>query len=358
MVMLLKSYNDIGASEWDAFCNDSPDAWFQHTTHWIEYTLAIRDDKSLEHASFGVFEDNRLLAIVPVIIDTRYRGSCRAGTMLGFPLPYPALYSDLTEKKKSKVVQFIFNEIDRHALDYVQYYVQPLAPSTAALRVNPILEKGFTNQTIATNMLILEGVDEHSLYQKMSGNRRRDIAFCEKEGYSVRIFCQDNTDEALAIYQAIHLAAAGRKTRPDATWGCMAEWLSNGLSMLAIAYFDGMPVSGVLVNLYKERAFYQSGATLPDVASVRGLGHLLQWEVVRALKGLDVTHYDVGWQWYPNFSMDMADKKMLDISAFKAGTGAALVPLYRGERFTSAPLMHSVYAERMAMFDHSLQGVG
>jgi len=39
-----KKYESGQEKEWEAFCGTSPDAWFWHTSGWLEYTLNYRPE--------------------------------------------------------------------------------------------------------------------------------------------------------------------------------------------------------------------------------------------------------------------------------------------------------------------------
>ena len=78
------------------------------------------------------------------------------------------------------------------------------------------------------------------------------------------------------------------------------------------------------------------------------MGHLAQWEIIKFLNSSGVTHYDLGLNFYPNISQDVADKKLLGISRFKSGFGADVYPYFRGEWFSDKEFMIRVYQKRVA----------
>ena len=119
---------------------------------------------------------------------------------------------------------------------------------------------------------------------------------------------------------------------------------------MAITTKEDRYISAQFVNTYDKKAYYQSGATLPEFERERGIGHLAQWEIIKYLKNNDFTHYELGWNWYANISGEVADAKMLGISRFKAGFGADIYPLFRGEWFGSKEYMRKVYDERLQKY--------
>ena len=55
--------------DWDEFCAASPSAWLWHTTAWREYTLNYRPELQSESRAFGVYDEGRLVAVVPLMIE-------------------------------------------------------------------------------------------------------------------------------------------------------------------------------------------------------------------------------------------------------------------------------------------------
>ncbi len=131
----------------------------------------------------------------------------------------------------------------------------------------------------------------------------------------------------------------------------MHKWIQEDVSILAITTKDDKYISAQFVNTYAKKAYYQSGATKPEFEREKGIGHLAQWEIIKYLKYNDFTHYELGWNWYPNISQEVADGKMLGISRFKAGFGADIYPLFRGEWFGDSEYMRGVYSKKMKKFE-------
>ena len=192
------------------------------------------------------------------------------------------------------------------------------------------------------------GQDNETLFRNFRKGTKSDIKTAIKNGIKVRVYTSiDISEEVFDSYKDIHFKAAGRKTRPDETWNIMFDWIRNGHSILAIATKGEEKIAAQLINVFSCRAFYQSGATLPSHDREKGLGHLAQWEVIKFLNSSGVTHYDLGLNFYPNISQDVADEKLLGISRFKSGFGADVYPFFRGEWFSNKEFMMHVYKNRV-----------
>jgi hypothetical protein len=308
--------------------------------------------------SFGVFQNNKLVAFSPLVKEYIYDSQEKNEfSMAGFPSVYPVFLDTLSKNNKDKVEKLIFKEIFEIAKDedisYINFYISSLSDVVLDKKmiVNPLCKFGFHDTTISTNLLKLDK-EEDLLFRNFRKGTKSDIKTAVKEGYVTNIFDKKNiTREMFEIYKSLHFEAAGRKTRPDNTWDIMFEWIQNGLSILAITTKEGEYVSAQFVNTYDRKAYYKSGATQSKHEKERGVGHLAQWEIIKYLKFNDFTYYELGWNWYPNISQEVVDGKMLGISRFKAGFGADIHPLFRGEWFSDEEYMKEIYSERLEKYE-------
>jgi len=330
--------------------------WFQHTKNWIDYTMAMREDGS-SNLSFGVYENNKLVAFIPLVKEYIYEyQKLNEFSMAGFPSVYPLFSNILSKNNKDKIEKLIFEQILQIAkeqdISYMNFYVSPLSDVVLnkELIVNPFNKFGFHDTTVSTNILSLEK-DEDVLFRNFRKGTKSDIKTAIKNDFTLKVFDSANiTRELFDIYKDLHFQAAGRKTRPDKTWDIMYEWIKDGVSILALTSKDDSYVSAQFVNTYDKKAYYQSGTTKPEFERERGIGHLSQWEILKYLKVNNFTHYELGWNWYPNISQEVADSKMLGISRFKAGFGADIYPLFRGEWFRDKEYMKKVYEKRLNQY--------
>jgi hypothetical protein len=342
----LVPYEQVTRMAWDQFCKNSRDAWFVHTSGWIDYAHAMRP--SAENKSFAVVRGKQVLAVAPVIVET-CEGEKRL-TYGGLNTPFPAFFNDLGEADRRSIEKFIFHHLLAGvAPDYAAFYVPPLIDRIIEREAvaNPLLDAGFSESSLSTNVLKL-GRDELDVFRAFRKGCKSDIKTAQKRGFTVAIIDSDNFDPSrFDQYKAIHRAAAGRQTRPDATWNQQQSWLQVGQSILAITEFEGRPVSAAFVNTYKSRAYYQSAATLPEFEGQVGLGHIAQWMLIMYLNKKSFDWYEIGWNYSAGFSQEYPSRKLLGISRFKAGFGADIFPLFRGEYFRSIDRMKSVYLSRL-----------
>ena len=348
----LLPFSEIPKQDWDAVCEQSPGAWFTHTSGWIDYTANMRLQDKSENLSFAVAHGRRLLALVPLIREN-HQGR-RHISYAGFNTPYPALLGSLVEAERKTLEKFIFEKIAALSdVDYWCFHVSSLTDEVLnhSLNVNPLPKHGYQDTTISSNVLLLNA-DAETLYRNFRKGCKSDIKTAQKRGCKVFIVDKSNYEaKHFDSYRAIHLEAAGRQTRTDESWEKQRSWLQAGTSLLALEEKDGQTISAAFVNTYKNRAYYQSCATLPAFEREVGIGHVMQWEIIQHLKKNAFTHYEIGWNYCPNISQEVADSKLLGISRFKGGFGADVFPLFRGERFGAGDYMRTVFTQRLTAYE-------
>lgn len=341
----------------EEFLSIEPDVWFQHTKTWRDYTLAMRAFGS-EDLSFYILENKKIVAFIPLVKEYIYEEEDKNEFfMAGFPSVYPVFSNTLSSNNKDKIEKIVFKELFELAncsdIDYINMYVNPLSGQVLdnSLRINPLPKFGFNDTTISTNILNLSN-EESSLFRNFRKGTKSDIKTAQKNGFEIVVYDDSSiSDEIFSKYKDVHFKAAGRKTRPDQTWEIMFEWIQKSSSILALTYKDTEVISAQLVNIFDKRAYYQSGATIPEYQRQTGIGHLAQWEIIKYLKVKGFAFYELGWNWYPNISQEIADSKMLGISRFKAGFGADIYPLYRGEWFKDKEYMMKIYKKRFDLYE-------
>jgi hypothetical protein len=119
----------------------------------------------------------------------------------------------------------------------------------------------------------------------------------------------------IAVCQALHAEAAGRVTRPQATWDLMGRWIDQRHAFAFLAYRQDRARAFAYFLRDGTWAYYASAAALePNV------NHALIWQGMKAAKQQGVTQFEIGWQGHA------ADEKGKQIEFFKRGFGGRDVP--------------------------------
>ena len=341
---------------WNKFCYESDTAWFRHTTWFIDYILNSRFDSKSLNLSFMVYLNSKLIALVPLIKQTIYNSNnLFEFAMLDTNTPFPCFSNDINPENKKDITKIIFQKIDELAFQenvcYSRFFFDDLTEDIlkSHQKTNPLPKLGFTDTTISTNILIFKNNEENELL-KMRKGHKADIKFAAKEGFVVDIFSNDNiTEDIFNIFKQIHFIDAGRKTRPDESWSSMLNWIKNGHCILALEKNKSSSeyISGALVIIYKNKAYYGSSGTLPTHEGKRGIGHILQWEVICHLKRQCINYYDIGWNFTKGFSQEIASQKEMNISMFKSGFGGEQYPIFRAEKFYNKEYFLQTYNNRI-----------
>ena len=327
-------------AEWDEFCLQSPDAWFWHTSQWLEYTLHYRPELQPHSHSFFCLHAGSVAAACPLILETYNREgeSVREFSYGGDSVPSPALADTLSEQTKKRVRKRAFTYCDELARELnvarASFRMSPLATSFCDATIpksNPLLKFGFSDVSLTTQVVELVS-DEQQLLQGMRKGHRADITRAEKLLQATILDKDGVTSEAFDRYRLLHQKAAGRVTRPLATFQMMYDWIRDGLAILSVASLQGKDVGFALVSVYKGGAYYSSSCEDPEHNNLP-IGHILQWRALQWLKRHSVRRYEIGLQFYSSQPHAIVSEKESKISFFKRGFGGAPVPLWRGEKF-------------------------
>ncbi len=138
------------------------------------------------------------------------------------------------------------------------------------------------------------------------------------------------SDEIFDAYQKMHLKAAGRKTRPEFTWNLMKNWITQNKAILVSAELNKEEIGFAIFILYKQNAYYASGANDPNKADLP-IAHYLFWRVIKWLKQNLFNYFEIGVFSYPSF-FTIPSEKENQISFFKQGFGGKIYPVYQEEK--------------------------
>jgi hypothetical protein len=326
---------------WDEFCNNTPGAWFWHTTDFLKYQHAYRPEVATLPLHFTARRNGKVVGICPLAKETIKRGEITYPVFsLGEDLiPGPIVESSLPLSDRDRILKTMLREVDRlasiHGAAKVGFRADGLAPrflEPVNVPIHDLLDFGFMDVSIRTQVIDLR----LPLDQLWSDVRKRYHSLIHKgeRQFVFRVLNQnDITEKGFGAYQALHRKAAGRLTRPLETFQRMLNWIQKGDAFLAQLEKDGAVASSVLVIVYKGKAYYASGCNDPELENLYPMGHLLQWKIIVELKKLGVSHYELGWQpGVSTFGMSSTPKE-LSIASFKRAFGGFTLPLYRSLKY-------------------------
>ena len=340
--------------EWDEFCRKSDDAWFWHTSHWLEYTLNYRPDLKSTSLSFEVAENSKILAVCPLLLETtKLDGEeIREFSFGGGPTWAPAFDNDLSDRKRDRVAALTFEHISRLALENdvarASFVISPLAPralNSQPMANNYLMKQGYMDFSLNTQIIDLTQSLE-TIRSAVRKGHNYDINRGVKE-LEVVAFGKDSASQSdFDRYRELHHKAAGRITRPMATFDMQYHWIRQGDAVLFGAKLGEEYVGFSYVFTYKKRAYYGSACSDPEYSHMP-IGHFLNWRTIEWLKEHDYKYYEIGLQQYAWSTYDFPSPDEVRISFFKRGFGGFTVPLFRGEKYYSADYYLKVNLERV-----------
>ncbi len=344
---------------WDEFCRTSPDAWFWHTTDWLAYNNAYHRGLRPRPLNFLCYRESKVVAIIPLVLTHHEEGAYhwKAFTMSGLPLPAPALAAGLSPTERDDVIDFIFAAIDDIAeelgVSYSRFQIDPLRPAALNARYAPynfMLRNGFIDCSINTQIIDLR----LPRTELRHGLRRNHLRSIEKgrEIFQTHIHAGSSlTNEKFEEYARMHARAAGRITRPQATFDLMRKWIQSGQGFVVEALTkEGVPAGFELYLTHKGACYGLSACNEPEYKHLP-IRHLIEWEAMLWMRSHGIEFYDIGAQHFGTLPHDFPEKKNQDISHFKYGFGGATAPFFLAERFYSAEHWRYEQASRSKRFE-------
>lgn len=335
--MNIRELNDDWLDEWDAFCINSSDAWFWHTSNWLSYNQEYAPRLEPVHRSFMITRSKEILAICPLLsIETD--GVVELDFPSGFGIA-PAVSDSISQSEEETVKSKIFSHIDAIAdhlgAKRVRLRIPPLSQKhlESYPMSNWLLEHRFLNLSMNTRIVDLSiGTDE--IWAAIRRSYRQDI---ERATESLEVDIYDARTVTRAIverYREMHIQAAGQQPRPDSTYEFQFDWIDEGNAFLAIATSNGAYVGVSYFITYKGNVFYFSSARDDQLDGV-AVGHHIQWEAMKYMMEQGYRFYELGRQRFETTIPEFPQKKVVNIDFFKRGFGGSDYPLFRGEKYYS-----------------------
>ena len=337
---------------WDSFARQSDDAWFWHTTHYMDYTEEHSGEKLVDNLSFSVMENKETLALCPVIVESSALAEgVRQYSYSGGPIPVPAMRNGLSPDKRQRVLSIYTRTLEssagREGVGYASVRVPAVARSYvehAGPFANPLLRYGYTDLAYLTQVIDLRK-DLGDLWSDVRKGHKSDV---KRAGEACELKVWDRhtiTTPKFQEYRLLHARDAGRVTRSQRTFDLMLSWVKAGHAILVEAEHGGQAISFALVIIFGAGAYYGSSCKDPDHPDIAA-SHLVQWGAIGWLKEHGYAWYDIGLQQFHPQWHDAASPKDISISEFKRGFGGMTIPLVTAEFFYSKELMKCTYERR------------
>lgn len=317
----------IGASDWDAVVNASPDGWVFSLFGWQELILAV-DKWGLEELSFGLRENGKLVAVIPLQFN-RHNGKISSS---GWGGSGPVLHGSLVGKNRLRVMQAALDHcvaLGRQCgASHFDFSLSPVTRSsiTSAWGVNPFVFYGFEDQSILSQIIDLEPAEE-ILWAGLSTDARRQVRIAREKGYTVE---RVNWEECVDHYYTLHCETyrrTGVEPHPKEYFaGIAAHIAPRGHSVLWCARDpEGAAIAYHNAAWFGNGGYYHTGCSAA-MTNELGVSYLLFWEVMLGAKKAGIRWYDCG-AIFPHAK----DTKQRGLTVFKTKFGGEVHRYFRAE---------------------------
>jgi len=333
--MEIKALTPDSNNDWDNFCQESDDAWFWHTSDWINFIFEYQLNSEAKNLSFSIQEKGKILAIIPLILEVKKieNNSISGFYFSDWATPLPALSNNLSSSDKEKVYQIILKEIDRlsqkNSVSISRFVLSPLS-ITFLNKKYSLIDKIFSSFNYHDINISSQIIDLSKPLNELRKNLRHghkaDITRGEKT-LSTSVFDSSNiTPEIFDQYISLHKKRFSSSDRPSSTFNSMFKLIKNSRNFIVFAFLDKIPVGASYFYTFKNNAFYGSACNDPDITNLP-VSHVIQWSAIKYMKDKQMKFYEIGHQpyWSPN-------KKQLGISHFKKGFGGLIIPFFAKEK--------------------------
>ncbi|KKT29404.1 hypothetical protein A3G55_00420 [Candidatus Giovannonibacteria bacterium RIFCSPLOWO2_12_FULL_44_25] len=332
-------YKDVDPAVWDGWVQKvGGSASYYHTWHWINYISQFPEVR--ENASFVLLDKNKEpVAVCPMALSFFDKENIAAISFGHSPCGAPALcdisagtYRDTLDKILD-IYQSYGNVHNARQISFGWHPLNSLAMSGAGRLANEnsfgLLRYGlhyYVENTLVTDL----SLSEEALADNLGKYHYRHIKRGAKRGIAIRVFNSKNnfaeTPEQFRQFQGAHLAAAGRQTRPQATWDAMLDGIRAGHASLFIAFLRDTPISYLYCGEFFLMAFGWSQANVEKYEKEYSPRHLLEWEAMLFYKKNGFKFYEIGERFYGPQPFYIPTAKEISIGIFKERYGGMLLP--------------------------------
>jgi hypothetical protein len=338
---------------WNRTAATSDDAWFWHTTGWLDFVQEVGRDRRPRNMSFVIAEGAEILAICPVTME-QVNGHWHMTYLQEF-IPFPAFQPGLVEARRTAAmacyVKTLASLAKEHDVAYVRIGTPALAPAQLRAQlptVSPLLRFGYFEVPIATQVVDLTQ-SVAALRAGLRKGHRADITRASRL-CTVRVWDHTNiTVQKFREYQDLHAKAAGGMKRSQRSFDLMLGWIRERHAMLVEASYGERPTAFALILLFGAGAYYGSACKDPDHRDLPS-SHLVQWHTILWLKERQFHHYDLGLQYFDAQWCHVPSSKDLSLSSFKRGFGGRTLRVPMAEFFYSTSLFEEQAGMRLRQY--------
>ncbi len=280
--------------------------------------------------SFVAVQNNKPVAICLLPIENI--NNCNTITSAGEYLPSPLA---INEKIEGKIYQYIEEIARQNNVKVVKFYLDSLLMEYKN-KVNDLLKYDYIDSS-STNGILDLNKDIEELWSNLRKGHKWLIRKIQKDN-NVKIIKIDRTNADYDVhesYRELHHKCSGRMTRSKETFDEQFEMLKNDFASLFGLRYKDKHIGFCYLFHYKKIVTYASASDDPDYDQYP-ISHAIIWEAIKYYKerSFDFMRFTrpYGYSMVSGFN-NYQDQKQINISLFKRGFGARMVPLFRGIKY-------------------------
>jgi FemAB family protein len=318
---LSATYLSDDEQAWTRVCAGCDFVPVVYTLEWVRYQVAYLSAFSDEvvDMSCTVMREQEHLAVIPLVL-RRIDGAWALGSNEG-PVLRPIFVRGTGEKTRRSVYKVLFEVFAALNADLwctetlldgggFDDWHREIAPLTQEIRLR--------------HELYVDLSLEPSVIWSNLRRRYKSLISEARRSWNVEVL-GPGFESAFEEFRLLHLAVAGRETRPKSTWdiqrdaiGCKAAFL------ISLRDPGGRLVGGGLFHTSAHEGVYAVGAYDRSLFD-KPLGHAVQMRAIEYMQALGLRWFRIGTRPYP-FDQPTPSAKELSIGLFKAGFATHVFP--------------------------------
>jgi len=294
---------------WEDFVSECKEKTFCQSWNWGNFNQSMGDDVW----RFGIFEDERIVAVAQVLKIKAKRGSFLF-------VPHGPL---IKEGDKKEIIKTTLEELKKLAKKEKVTFIR-FSPILEVVDSKIFKELGFRNAPIHMHPELTWELDISSSEEDILKGMRKTTRYLVRQAEKnedVEIV-KGTDDDALKNFQEVYLETAGRQSFTPFSFNYLKKEVEafKGDNQIVIfsGKYKGEIISSAIIVYYSGIGFYHQGASSLKYPKIP-VSYLLQWEAIKEAKSRGCRLYNF-WGVIPE---GVKNHPWAGLSLFKKGFGGS-----------------------------------
>jgi lipid II:glycine glycyltransferase (peptidoglycan interpeptide bridge formation enzyme) len=292
---------------WEDFVSECKEKTFCQSWSWGDFNQSMGDNVW----RFGIFEDEKLIAIAQAL-----KIKARRGSFLFVP------HGPLIKKgDKKEIIKTTLEELKKIAKEEKVTFIR-FSPILEVVDNNIFKELGFRNAPIHMHPELTWELDISSSEEDILKGMRKTTRYLVRQAEKnedVEIV-KGIDDDALKNFQEVYLETAGRQSFTPFSFNYLKKeveaFKGDNQIMIFLGKYKGEVISSAIIVYHSGIGFYHQGATSLKYPKIP-VSYLLQWEAIKEAKSRGCRLYNF-WGVIPEGTKN---HPWAGLSLFKKGFG-------------------------------------